>query len=207
MKSVEELLRTCLKEAGAYCCVATTRDEQTLVARLEHEGLAFAAITLPAFDKDLCEALAVGRVDSNHFAGFQRSGGLPRFLGGFLRRVFHVDGTVRVDADVSCIRAVRQVCLLLSKVEMPVSPKRISKTLRGYVSTDQAIEPLDPRFLEDFKQAATVLLGRYFDVVEQELVFQPLPGRHGSGAVADRLSQNGKWAANVWTERLHEIVP
>ena len=126
-------MRACLKEAGSHCRVATTRDEKTLFARLEHEGLAFLAITLPTFEKDLCEALSLGRVDSNHFAGFQRSGGLPRFLGGFLRRIFHVDGTIRVDADVACIHAVRQVCLLLSKVEVPVSEARVLKTLRQYV--------------------------------------------------------------------------
>lgn len=207
MKSEVELWQACLSEAGRLHCVRTQRDEAYALSRIKEEGMAFLTITLPRFEKDLLSAISSGRVGSNHFAGFRQRGGLPTFLSGFLRQLFDEMGFVRTDLDPAVLRSVRQILLLLSKVNLPVAPKRESMAIEAYVRTDEELVELSDRLRSIFRSAARVLFQDFFREVEARVYSRQWVPRHSSGALATRETPNGRWSSATWTERLQEVVP
>ena len=88
LKSLMVFYHQLLTEVGSWCHTSTTLDWKTIQSRVEAEGLPFLTIVLPRFGKDLLVGLDQGKVDRHLFAGFQRKGELPRFLGGFLDLIF-----------------------------------------------------------------------------------------------------------------------
>lgn len=144
MKSLENLLHVILAECGDRCHVSTGRDSKRITERIEHEGFSFLTITLPTFCKNFERSLAMGRVDSNLFAGFQFREGLPVFLRGFLSQVFDPStGWLRDMPSLEAIRSIRQICLLFSKVEIPCSDARVKAALNLYVTTEQEVSEWD----------------------------------------------------------------
>ncbi len=206
MKSVVMLWVACLKEAGDQHHVRIDRDLAYAESRLEHEGLSFITIVLPGFEKDLLTAVSQGRIDSNHFVGFRRRGGLPAFLSGFLCRVFHSDGTLRPDADITALRAVRQVLLLVGKIELPVTRSRELEALAGYIKTDASLEEIPEYLLRDFRDASRVLLAPYLAAVESRIWSGDWIPRHSSGALATRELYNSRHSFRTWTERLQSVL-
>jgi hypothetical protein len=152
---------------GDSCGIDTSRDIKTISARIESEGLSFLTITLPAFCKDFERSLDNRQTDPSYFAGFsrQKHGSFPRFLGGFFDRIFDPSGALKEyvldDLDWSeiktsdqlpeedidqflteqwqAIRAVRQICLLYSKIELEASRKRLLGTINGYISLEKEL--------------------------------------------------------------------
>jgi len=207
VKSVVMLWVACLKEAGDQHHVRVHRDLAYAESRIEDEGYAFLAITLPTFEKDFLTGISRGYVGSDLFHGFRRRGGLPAFLSGFLFRVFDADGVLRPDADPTVIRSVRQVLLLVSKIEIPTSRKREADALRAYVETDAQLEELPEVDLGRFRDTSRRLLGAYLSAVESRLWSGDWIPRHSSGALATGESYNLRYANVTWTERLNEVFP
>lgn len=208
MKSEVELWVTCLREAGSHHGVRTQRDEAYALSRVEDEGIAFLTITLPRFEKDLLSCIAQGRVSSNAFAGFRQRRGLPRFLSGFLSKVFNFDGTLSNNVDPSLIRDLRQVLLLLAKVEYPVSEHRNRQAIDAYVATDAELpEQLSSDLIQRFEEAAESLLGDYLRRVESNIWSRDWTPQHSGGALATRETSNGRWSNSTWTDRLQRVIP
>ena len=207
MKSEVKLWITCLDEAGSTFSVRTLHDKAYALSRIKDEGIAFLTITLPRFEKDFLQSLAQGRVSSDSFLGFKRKRGLPAFLWGFLSRVFDVDGTLKYNVDPSLIKGIRQILLLLSKVEYPVSELRNVQAIEAYVATDELLPELSEDFLMKFKEAAESLLGDYLRRVESKIWSRDWTPRHSGGALATRETSNGRWSNRTWTNRLQAIIP
>jgi len=207
MKSEVELWTVCLREAGSLFGVRTQRDEAYALSRIKNEGLAFLTITLPRFEKDFVRCLSLGRVSSDSFCGFHRRRGLPAFMQGFLSRVFDVDGALREHVDPSIIRSIRQVLLLLSKVEYPVSDYRKRQAIAAYVSTDVLLPELSKDLLMRFEEAAESLLGDYLRTVEHRIWSRSWLPQHSGGALATRETSNGRWSNSTWTDRLQAVIP
>lgn len=207
MKSVVELWTACLLEAGALHHVRIHRDLAYAKSRIEDEGDAFLGISLPAFEKDLLQALSTGGIRSDHFHGFRRSGGLPAFLSGFLREIFDRSGLVRIDASPDVLRTLRQILLLVSKVDASTSVKRQKKAILAYVDTDRQLTSINEVDLSTFARFSRELLAPYLSRVERRLFEGDWVPRHSSGALATRESYNGRYENRVWTERLQEVFP
>lgn len=88
MKSLMTLFRQVLNDLGTLCGTSTDRDFKTVSARVENEGVSFLTITLANFGKDFEKSLDQGAVTNTVFAGYARTGCLPRFLSGFTGLVF-----------------------------------------------------------------------------------------------------------------------
>lgn len=218
MKSHVNLFTTVLHEAGLYCGVNTSADEKTVSRRLSKEGESFLTISLPAYEKDLLQALDRGQITSDLFTGFRRAGGFPLLFSGFLRIIFDSSGRIRDTSDslVKAIRSLRQVLLFLSKIELDSSPARVKKVLDSYKVTDSELsfDPDNDMWAHDWvhvwgvRNAAKAAFGQFLDDVEQTLyedaVFR---GFHGPGAVADHTGNNARWSLNRWTERLEAVLP
>ena len=209
MKSPMLLWKEVALELGDRCCVCTTRDLQTVTRRVEHEGLSFLTITLPDFGKDFDEALAFGQIDHAHFAGFQRRGGLPQFLGGFLDLVFDRRTGILLDVpSIDAVYAIRQLTRLCSKIALPCSYERERAAFDSYIETERELEEAEQRFAVDnihrFSRISRLLFGRVFSIVDVLHATNQLVPKHGPGATADRLHGNGKYDLQVWHRRLDD---
>lgn len=211
VKSLMLLWNEVAQEVGAWCQTSTTRDYQTVTSRVAHEGLSFLTIALPQFCRDFEKGLEQGFVDSNQFVGFARTGGLPRFLSGFLRRVYSGDGRLLPEPCVDSIQAIRQLTLMFGKIEIPCTRERELAAYSRFLECEKDVRVSDKllpsHMLERFKRMGSVLLGQLFSQVDLAVYEGRLVPRHGPGATADRLVANQKYTQTEWTQRLEDLFP
>lgn len=212
MKSLTELWFQASMDMGALCDVCTVRDFKTVTDRVEHEGLSFLTITLTDFCKDFEKSLSQGFVGHDAFSGFRRMRGLPRFLGGFLDRVFsRDDGRLLTVPDVDSIFAVRQLTLMFGKIELECSPARQARAIDRYVECEQEVRLSDRNMDFDtslrFQSMALRLFGDVLAAADLAVYNGTLTPKHGPGATADRRTGNRKFDQVEWTERLERIFP
>jgi hypothetical protein len=233
MKSLMSLWSSVAMEMATRCCTSATRDITTVASRVEHEGLPFLAITLADYGKSLERWLDHGHVgprsDVPAFSWDKRTG-LPRFLGGFLVRVFDpCSGALLENYDVEAVIALRQLTLMFSKIAHPseapelkgssnggddrkvVSAARERKAMSLFVQCEKEVRVSDSELQasdrEEFCKMSDMLFGRLFTYVDREVYYNRLFPKHGPGATADRLSSNGKWNQRTWPLRLERILP
>jgi hypothetical protein len=224
MKSLIELWRVVAEEYGDMCSVSTTRDLQTVMSRVEHEGESFLTITLPRFCEGLQKGLAESRVDLYSFVGFQRRAGLPAFLGGFLDLVFdRASGHLLDDPNVDAIQAIRQLTLLFGKVEVAPTKRRERASIEGFVECEQEVKRYDQSRSDseesDFVRMSSLLWGEVLQRVDNALYAEHAGPRddnpewpyvipkHGPGATADRKVGNRKFDFTEWSLRLEAVFP
>ncbi len=210
MKSLISLWISLASELASQCHTSTNRDSKTILARVEHEGLSFLTITLPAFGKDFQKSLDQGRVTHDLFQGFSWRTGLPEFLRGFLESVFStVDGTILTNPSIDAIYAVQQLTQLYSKIGLSCTDVRVKRAIDGYVIIEEELKSREANSLElsEFKRIKTLLFSRVLTDVDR-LVYegQTIP-KHGPGNTAERLSSNQKYYHFTWTDRLEVYFP
>jgi len=212
LNSLILLWKMVAEDSATRCRTDATMDIKTVQGRFKHEGLSFLTITLPSFGKDFQKSLDQGIVDRNMFQGFSWHAGLPRFLGGFLDRVFDRDtGVLLNDPDIDAILAIRQLSLIYSKIQLPCTPARDAEAMSGYVQCDKEVAENDQRMGPDdyseFTRMATLLLGSLFSEMDRKIHNLELVPKHGPGATADKLRGNGKYRLSTWTSRLEKYFP
>jgi len=232
MKSLTSLWSITAHEMAVRCCTSATRDITTVVRRTEHEGLSFLAITLADFGKATQKWLNQGFVVPSDAPSFARTSGrrtgLPAFLQGFLGRVFDSSsGALLDDPDIEAIFAIRQLTLMFSKIALPedssngsplpggnrnvVTPERERRAMSDFIQCEHEVKESDARldwqFLADLKRMSNLLFGEVFAKVDRDIYWGRTFPKHGPGAVADRLTSNGKWNQRTWTTRLSEVFP
>jgi len=232
MKSLMSLWSCMAEELAMRCCTSATLDIKTVESRVKHEGLSFFAITLADLGKSLQRWLDQGFVDSSLCPAFAKKRtqgsdtGLPAFLQGFLSRVFDPSsGTLLDDPDIETIYALRQLTLVFSKIALPeeslsgtprrgsgrkvVSPARERQAMSDFVQCEQDVKAtdarLDPQYITDFKRMSAMLFGDLFAKVDRDVYWDRLVPKHGPGAVADKLTSNGKWSQRTWTRRMADL--
>jgi len=211
MKSMTDLWRELANELAGWCHTSTTQDYNKLLSRVENEGLSFLTITLPSFGKDFENCLDIGRVDDCHFYGFRRKGGLPLFLGGFLRQIFDSSsGVLLTNASIDSIFAVRQLTSAFAKIQLPCSEDRVKDAFEAYVRCEQDLsrwESHHPFDDSSFKRVSHLLFGDVFAELDKLCYNGELVPRHGPGQTADRISGNQKYDLLSWSERLESLFP
>ncbi|DAD51699.1 RNA-directed RNA polymerase [ssRNA phage Gerhypos.1_15] len=220
MKSLTSLVRCILEDIEYGCGTSTTRDLETIMRRVEHEGESFLTITLPNFARDFERGLEQGKVDSSLFIGFKRMrrGALPRFLGGLLSLVFDSKtGILLPDPNVCAIADIRQICLMFKKVLLECTEKRTKAAFTKFMQTEQelkrAMEDLDPQLRKEFKDLSRLMWGdatldrSIFREIEERLSNHDCLPKHGPGATAERISGNAKYDLLHWHSRLESIFP
>ena len=212
MKSLMILWQEAANELAAWCRTSASMDIKTLHARVEHEGFSFLTITLSDFCKDLQKGLDRGYVDHDLFKSFSFSGGLPRFLGGFLDLVFD-RGTGRLlsSPSVDAIFALRQLTLMFGKISLPCSDARVASAMKGYVECENQIKEMDAkrdrRLYDDFRKMSTLIWGDVLQKVDEDIYYLRITPKHGPGATADRLKGNLKYDQRIWHQRLDRVFP
>ena len=214
MKSLIALQQLVLRELGTRCGTSTTLDRKTIERRVEHEGLSFLTITLPSFATDLEKGLSQGMVDHTMFLSFSKHRGLPRFLGGFLDRVFDRDSGLLLEHPcIDSIRAIRQITLMFGKLEVSCSEKRIQAAISRYVQCEQDVKHFDllllsePDRLQRYSRIGRLLWADYFSKVDSRIYNDSVVPKHGPGSTADKLRGNAKYNQFTWTRRLESLFP
>jgi hypothetical protein len=212
MKSLMLFVEEVLKDLGTWCCTSTSRDYKTVATRVEHEGLSFLTITLTDFGRDFEKSLDQGHVGHDLFKSFSRSGGLPRFLGGFLDHVFdRGSGRLVDDPCITCIHSIRQFTLMFGKINLPCTKTRETKAIQGFIDCEKEVRSSDKRLSsqdrEDFHRISRMLFADMFSNIDLAIYNGDILPKHGPGSVADKHKGNSKWKSVDWTERLEKIFP
>nr|QDH89129.1 MAG: RNA-dependent RNA polymerase [Leviviridae sp.] len=211
MKSLTALWNVLANEMAGRCSTSTTKDINTVLERVEHEGTSFLTITLPTFGKDFQFCLDQGFVVPKAFLPFRKTGScLPSFLRGFTEQVFDRDtGVLLDDPDLESIYAIRQLTLIFSKMFLPCSPERESKAMSEYVQCDMEVGNVEACLpysdVNEFGRMAQLLFGDLFSFLDRKIYDGSIIPKHGPGAVAERLTSNGKYLTRYWTTRLEEV--
>lgn len=218
MKSTEYVLITnILTDVSIMCNTSMKRDLKTIKSRVEAEGLSFLTITLPAFAKGFERSLELGRMDPSLFPAFAKAntvgnkGLIPKFLSGITSMVFDPrDGTLRTDASIEAIDAVRQICLTFNKLKKECTDARKRKAIKAYLQCEEDLAQVRLAtwcYRDDFRNIARISLGGLLTNVQENLYNGELIPRHGPGAVVEKLSGNAKFRHRVWTRRLERAMP
>jgi len=211
MKSLIALWNVLANEMASRCSTSTTKDINTVLGRTEHEGISFLTITLPTFGKDFQYCLDQGFIVPKAFSSFRKTGScLPSFLRGFTERVFDSGtGVLLSKPDIEAIYAVRQLTLIFSKILLPCSPERERKAMSDYVQCDMEVENVEACLpdssIDEFGRMAQLLFGDLFSELDRKIYNGEIVPKHGPGAVAERLTSNGKYQSQYWTDRLESV--
>lgn len=200
MKSLCRLLTATLTELGLQCGTSTERDISYCLSRIENEGFSFLAITLGNFCDDFERGLAEGTIGSDSFAGFnrRRNQSLPTFLSGLTNQVFDSSGSLLDQPSIRAIKSIRQFCRMFKKIELPCTSNRVKEAFDGYVKVEEELsswrfDNIDADFLHLWEACC--------DIIVSSFSFREGPGRHGTGAVADRLKMADKYSLKYWYSR------
>jgi hypothetical protein len=214
LKSLIVFLRYVLIDLSTWCGTSTTLDLKTIERRAKHEGLSFLTITLANFGKDFQKSLDQGFVGNDQFPGFSRTGGLPRFLSGFLCHVFDASSGRLIDTPcINCIRAIRQLSLMFSKMEIDCTPLRVTAAIRRYIDCEYDVRLSDQKLisesdrLERFARVGRMLWAEFFSAVDTRIYQDSVVPKHGPGSTADKLRGNAKYKQQTWTRRLDDVFP
>ncbi len=213
MKSQFDLHLAVLKDQAQLCGISASQDAATFASRFKQEGEVFLTLILPSLALVLEQGLRDGALPEMIplFKANSKTDRRPAFLHGFWARVFEKDGTLSSTPSIDCVRALRQILYLHSKLKELPTPDKVETAFAQYVQTDKAISetkvPLE--LYKEFQATSKRLWGVHFRQMERALerdTFLSL-GKHGPGAVAQKLSSNGKWRSQEWTERLQSYFP
>nr|URG15556.1 MAG: RNA dependent RNA polymerase [Leviviridae sp.] len=215
VKRVMCLLQEVLLDRGTWCGVDTTLDLKKIQGRVEHEGLSFLTITLPAYGKVIEKSLDRGALDRKAFAFSSRSKqmpGLPALLGGFLCLVFDSNtGRLLDEPSPDAIQALRQITLMWAKMSADTTLAREQYTLRQFLKCEQEVRAADARRTEgdisSFKRLATLLWSDVLQRVDEDIAYGRIVPKHGPGTTAESITGNRKYQQREWTERLEKVFP
>ncbi len=213
LKSQFDLHCALIEDQLAQMGISAHRDVATVTSRYQEKGMEFLTIILPRFGKDLERSIEAGSIASDAFSGFSRRGGRyhdrrPAFLGGLFDRIFDTDGILLEQPDWKAIRAIRQISGFHGKLKELCSDTRIQEAYSQYKLTDEHIASAEAtsRDFEQFRDVSHALWGRVIGRISAEVMQEVVP-KHGPGAVADKLTSNGKYSDLSWTERLDRFFP
>jgi hypothetical protein len=183
------------------------RDIITIENRVEHEGISFLTVTLPALCKDLESGLSSCKFTCPRGFGKVRGGAIPKLFSGMLCKVFDsLTGELIGDGRPDIVRCLREVLLLNKKLSL--GSDRDSKLDRvakeKFYSCEDAIidlERVNEKHLFTIDRVCRYILPN-LDTFERE----DLCLKHGPGAVAEMHSVNQKWEALLFCqEELEEF--
>nr|UJQ85678.1 MAG: hypothetical protein 3 [Leviviridae sp.] len=198
------LVKAVLRQAALDLDLSVERDQKRVSDRCEHEGLSFLTITLPL----LSDALERG-LESGSFtcpSQFARHGSLPRFLGGFFKRVFTKDGKLLPDPCPDTIFYIRQICRFFKKLKIGCSPARERKAILHFLEVEGELRQMTPQ-IERKDDVLDKISGILWSQVFPEPNPLDLVCHHGPGVTADRYLSNERYRIRKWNQRSELTFP
>lgn len=115
------------------------KDLSYLRRALEQRGLAFFTLTLPDYGLWIDRSLDRGSFSdmAEIPRGIPLFRGRPRLFWGILMKVFDINGVLRPDADHWSVLLLRTLCQSLKKLETPVKPTALKKTIKEFFDVEE----------------------------------------------------------------------
>ncbi|DAD51260.1 RNA-directed RNA polymerase [ssRNA phage Gerhypos.4_20] len=204
MKRPTTLVQALLADASLDLDLSVERDQRRIADRCKHEGLSFLTITLPT----LSDALERG-LESGCFScptSFSRHGSLPRFLGGFFKRVFTMDGRLLPDSCPNSVFWIRQICRFFKKPKIGCSPSRNMKAEEHFLEVEGELRRSTAQ-IERKDIILDKISGIVWSQVFPELDYLDLVCHHGPGFTADRRLPNERRRISSWNHRSELTYP
>ncbi len=167
-----------------------SRDVLTLRRRFEQEGEPFLSIALPRLDDLLVTGLKDGRLPV--FVGWSSRCGYPEFLRELWGLIFMRDGVLRETPSIDAIRWIRQISRTFKKVFEVCEPDRVEAAVKRWVELDAQL-PSSADIKSSLDPYAPFVAQILFGQLIGSALTDPLEGRHGPGAVAERFGTNSRW--------------
>ena len=204
MKRPTMLVEAVLRQAATDLDLSVERDVELVRRRCKHEGLSFLTITLPS----LSDALERG-IEEGTFScptSFSRHGSLPRFLGGFFKRVFALDGKLLLNPCPNVVFYIRQICRFFKKLFIGCSPSRNLKAIQHFKDVEGDLRRMTPEVnrKDSFLDKVS---GIIWSQVFPEINYLDLICHHGPGATADKRLSNERYAISKWNGRSEHTFP
>lgn len=198
-----------LKDVYTQVCtdqVNLKRDIETIKSRLEHEGVSFLTLTLPAFGADIFMSIEKGQIEQSVFQGWKKNRRIPAFLQGIVSLVFCVDtGSLLKEPDITAIEGIRMITSIFKKILLPCSDERQTQAIEGFLNNEQMLSTTT--HVSDHHDRFCEISDLLWHEVMDEFSIHDLIPRHGPGATADKLYGNQKFMQKRWTERLEPFFP
>lgn len=204
MKRPTMLVKALLRQAALDLDLSVERDVEQVQRRCEHEGLSFLTITLP----QLSDALERG-IEAGTFTcptSFRRHGSLPRFMGGFFKRVFNKDGRLLPEACPETVYWIRQVARFFKKPKLPCSRSRNAQAVEHFLAVEGELRMMTPQ-IERKDNVLDKISGIIWAQVFPELDFLSLVCHHGPGVTANRDLANARNRISQWYTRSELTYP
>lgn len=177
------------------------RDAVTIIHRSTHEGLPFLTRTLPKFGDNFFTSLNEGTFQP--LSAFKQKGALPKFLYGLTSRVFDADtGDLLEDPCYVAAYAIRQLCYLLYKMEMPYSDEMSTTAVNKVVETDNILD--ESVTLDPFDKVLLLAESLISEVLGPFSWEDTIP-RHGPGASSHRIDR--PWQKYHFWDDGTEVLP
>jgi hypothetical protein len=198
------LVKAVLLQAELDLDLSVERDLERIQDRCKHEGLSFLTITLPSLSDALERGLEAGTFTCP--TNFSRHGRLPRFLGGFFKRVFAKDGRLLQDACPDTVFWIRQICRFFKKPKIDCTPSRNLKAIKHYLEVEGDLRSMTPS-VEREDIVLDKLSGIIWSQVFPEIDYTDLVCHHGPGVTADRYLSNERYRIRRWNHRSEYSFP
>ncbi len=204
MKRPTMLVQTVLRQLSMDLDLSVERDLKRISDRCEHEGFSFLTITLPLLSDALERGLEAGTFTCP--SAFARQGSLPRFLGGFFKRVFNKDGSLLDEPCPYTIAGIRQVCRFFKKLKLPCSDSKNREAIRHFIEVEGELRRETPS-VERKDDVLDKIAGTLWSQVFPELSYLDLVCHHGPGVTADRYAPNQRHRITKWNHRSEYSFP
>jgi hypothetical protein len=188
MKSLKGLLRCLLNDVKRLHpeVKGLDRDLHTIEARFENEGVGFLSAALPALGKQLDRSLDEGRMTTT--PGFAKRGAIPVLFQGMFCHIFDTKTGLLKSCDISLIKSLRQILYFFKKLEPDGhQAEQLDK------STKLEFFDVDRQCIEAMPQRIGFLRHVFQYMLPNLDQFDFLKGKHGPGAVCEKVSSNQKW--------------
>ncbi|DAD51619.1 RNA-directed RNA polymerase [ssRNA phage Gerhypos.4_63] len=204
MKRPTMLVEALLRQAALDLDLSVERDIRTIGCRCKHEGFEFLTITLPVLSDALERGLEAGSFSCP--TNFGRHGRLPRFLGGFFKRVFASDGRLLPDSCPETVYWIRQICRFFKKPKIACKPLRNLKALKHFLEVEGELRRMTSQ-IERKDLLLDKIGGIIWSQVFPEIDYLDLVCHHGPGVTADRYLSNERNRISKWNTRSELTYP
>jgi len=193
--------------AGRSVCVVLSlkRDLQTILRRMDSEGLRFCTVSLPTLSAAVIQSFRTGRFELP--LGFAKARGtsLPRLFSGLMKEIYANDGTLLPHPSIASITEVVQICGLAYKLDVPCQDGLDEKVISEFLKTEIDLLSLEDSFDDSHPilELARTMLQDVFDGCDASNI---LP-KHGPGSVATGEKGIKKWRFKRKYLDIHNVFP
>lgn len=204
MKRPTMLVEAVLRQAALDLDLSVERDVAVMRRRCKDEGLSFLTITLPQLSDALEQGIELGTFTCP--TSFSRHGRLPRFIGGFFKRVFAKDGGLLQDPCPDAILYIRQICRFMKKLKIGCSPEREALAAKQFLAIESELYHATAEIVREDRlldEVAGVIWSQVFPEIDPLSIVC----RHGPGVTAERRLANERNGISVWYDRSELSFP